>query len=333
MKVERIVHRSRLRFGFAGLLWPSLLTCFGLLVMAAAGGRALVAAESRSKALLKMERFDRDPGWEGRNNRAATPEARTIVQDFGFSATSHAGGTAGEIGGLICPAAEPAYYAKRIPSKTFSDPLTASGKLACASRHFHTLVGFFNTRTINEWRTPNTIVLRLYGRGDVFYAYLEYATGKWRAGGGDFVTEDPVTGKTRLFGFPGNGVVHTWSLKYEPDHSGDSGIVTATIDGKRAICRLAPGHRGDGATFNRFGLLNVLKSADDPGEIWLDDLTANGQTESFQPLRPICTVTPPRAPWRRGWRAGRRRRARGPRRTRRSWLPCRWGSSRRPVLR
>ena len=45
------------------------------------------------------------------------------------------------------------------------------------------LVGFFNSETINEWRTPNSIVLRLYGRGDVFYAYVEYATAAWRAGG------------------------------------------------------------------------------------------------------------------------------------------------------
>jgi hypothetical protein len=33
--------------------------------------------------------------------------------------------------------------------------------------------------------------------------------------------------------------------------------------------------------FNRFGILNVMKSADDPGQIWLDNLTINGETESF----------------------------------------------------
>ena len=31
--------------------------------------------------------------------------------------------------------------------------------------------------------TPNSVALRLYGRGDVFYAFVEYATGRWRAGG------------------------------------------------------------------------------------------------------------------------------------------------------
>jgi hypothetical protein len=35
--------------------------------------------------------------------------------------------------------------------------------------------------------------------------------------------------------------------------------------------------RADGATFNRFGLLNVMKSADGPGRVFLDNLTINGQ--------------------------------------------------------
>ena len=37
----------------------------------------------------------------------------------------------GEMGGVLTPAAEPAYYARAITSKTFDDRLTASGVLAC----------------------------------------------------------------------------------------------------------------------------------------------------------------------------------------------------------
>jgi hypothetical protein len=51
----------------------------------------------------------------------------------------------------------------------------------------HTLIGFFNTNTVNEWRTPNTIAIRIYGRGTYFLAYLDYGTGLWRAGGGSFL--------------------------------------------------------------------------------------------------------------------------------------------------
>src|SRR3989442_12135287 len=44
---------------------------------------------------------------------------------------------------------------------------------------------------------------------------------------------------------------------------------------------LDSGHKADGAIFNRFGILNVMKSADDPGQIWLDNVTINGEPHSF----------------------------------------------------
>lgn len=47
------------------------------------------------------------------------------------------------------------------------------------------------------------------------------------------------------------------------------------------MCPLDIGHKADGATFNRFGLLNVMKSADDGGSLWLDDLSINGVTDTF----------------------------------------------------
>src|SRR5262245_37598062 len=98
------------------LLTPALLLCT-LAVPA--------LAEERT------QRFDRDPGWEARNHRSETPAPRTVRQDFGYSPTAHAGGNPGEMGGFITPAAEPAYYAKKIPEKTFQHALTASGTLLC----------------------------------------------------------------------------------------------------------------------------------------------------------------------------------------------------------
>src|SRR5215510_5219219 len=65
--------------------------------------------------LLRTETFDTDPGWDSRNNRATDPSPRQIVQNFGFnSSTTNAGGSAGEIGGFITPAGEPAFYGKVI---------------------------------------------------------------------------------------------------------------------------------------------------------------------------------------------------------------------------
>jgi hypothetical protein len=228
----------------------------------------------------RVEHFDRDPSWEGHNNRAENSKARPVRQDFGYSRTTHTGGQAGEIGGLITAAAEAAYYGKRLEPKTFADSLTASGRLVCKGRQFHVLVAFFNADTVNEWRTPNTVAIRLLGRGDMFYAYVEYATQRWRAGGdnpGGFATvRDPKTGKLHPRGFAA-GQVHRWSLRYDPKGNDGGGSVTAMVDDETAVCNLATGHKADGAAFNRFGLLPVLKSADGSGEVWLGDVTINGQ--------------------------------------------------------
>jgi hypothetical protein len=240
-----------------------------------------------AKPELKTETFDRDPNWDHANNRPADrrDEPVQVRQDFGYRLTAHAGGKAGEIGGFIQAAAEPAYYGKDIGRSTLDQPLSASGTLSVADGGTHLLLGFFNAGTVNEWRTPNTIALRINGRGDHFLAYLEYCTSKWRAGGDEpqsFPTrEDPKTGRKSLVGFPSGGRVHHWSLTYDPKGSRGAGVIRATIDDASAVCNLDPALRADGAGFNRFGLLNVMKSADGGTEVYLDDVTVNGQTNPF----------------------------------------------------
>ena len=223
--------------------------------------------------LLKTESFDVDPGWDGRNNRALDPDPRQIVQNFGFDASSsNAGGPAGEIGGFITPAGEPAYYGQAISSLSLNDPLSASGILNVPEGGGHTLIGFFNADTVNEWRTPNTIALRIYGRGSYFLAYGEYGTGLWRAGGGALGGEAPI---------PTGATDYPFSLDYDPNGADGHGAVTATVGSHTVVIPLEAGHKADGATFNRFGILNVMKSADDPGQLWLDNLTINGEMHPF----------------------------------------------------
>lgn len=240
---------------------------------------AFAGAEERT------EHFDIDPNWDGANHRSVVTQPQEIVQDFGHSPTQHAGGTAaGELGGWATPDAQAAYYALPIEEATFDDRLTLSGRLNCTGRQFHVLIGFFNSESINEWRTPNSIFLRLYGRGDVFYAYVEYCTSTWRAGAdspGGFETVTEVdTGREQLYGFASNQV-HDFSLVYDPAGNNGSGSITVTIDKDEAICHLDVGHKADGATFDRCGLLSIPKSYDSGGDVWLDDLAVNGQLESF----------------------------------------------------
>jgi hypothetical protein len=242
---------------------------------------AALAAEPAEPG-MKTATFDRDPEWDGHNNRSARKAPPLVVrQDFGFSNTAHAGGKPGEIGGFLSQAAEPAYYGQVIDPITFDAPWTASGKLTVRKggtpddTGAHLLLGLFNSRTINEWRTPNTIAIRISARGDAFSAYVEYCTSKWRAGG------DSTPFPLRTDPFHTGDTPHEWSLAYDPKGNDGKGVVTATIDGKTAFCNLSDGHKADGATFDRFGILNVMKDGGDGSEFYVDDVTINGKRETF----------------------------------------------------
>src|SRR5262245_53686356 len=95
------------RYSAIGLLGVALL------IPLAAG-----KAEDQPKPVLKTESFDRDPGWEAHNNRIVPKEYPTVVQDFGHSKTNFAGKAAGEMGGQVWRASEPAYYADKIGPRT-----------------------------------------------------------------------------------------------------------------------------------------------------------------------------------------------------------------------
>jgi hypothetical protein len=251
--------------------------------------QTVAAGPSEPTAGMKMktESFDRDPGWLGVNNRAArTREPMLVRQDFGFSAeTRHAGGASpGEMGGFISPDGHAAFYGQAIEPMILDRPLSASGRLCIGQGGTHLLLGFFNSDSVNEWRTPNTIAMRLNGRGEKFFAYVEYCTSKWRAGGDTTPfpsTTDPKTGRTSLLGFPCNESFN-WTLTYDPQGNRGRGVVTATIGTSTAICNLEESHKRDGATFTHFGMLNVMKSADAGSEVWFDDVAVNdSEVETF----------------------------------------------------
>lgn len=231
----------------------------------------MVVGQSRGQMVTRTETFDADPGWDGRNNRSQTPEPRQVTQNFGYRSTSNAGGPAGEIGGLITPTGETAYYATVLSDHSYNTPLSASGTLKLDGGG-NTLLGFFNADTFNEWRTADSLVLRLYGRGSYFQGYSEYATSKWRAGSANI-----GSGTFQIDTAP----VYNWSLNYDPSANSGNGAITAAIGSHSSSINLPPGHRMDGATFNRFGLLNVSKSHDSPGQVWVDNLALNGASHSF----------------------------------------------------
>lgn len=225
------------------------------------------------------EDLSRDPGWQGRNNRPAASACVTKVQDFGFSPTNHAGGAPGEIGGKVSRSLTPAVYARKIPARTLKDRLHASGRFSVTQSDGGSgvLIGWFNN-TSRGWRTPNSLVFRIDGEQNKFRVFFEYGTQTWKTGGGQ--TFEGAYQTTRTPMFPADGKPHPWSLDYSPDAAKGRGEITFTLDGQTYTAALEPGHKDEGAVFDRLGIMNVQISG--KGEtIWLDDLEIDGAREDF----------------------------------------------------
>ena len=79
-----------------------LLACDLLVVL------IFAASSIAQETLQRQQHFDRDPQWEGLNNRITRDKYPTITQDFGFSSTNFAGQEPGEIGGQIWRSSTPA---------------------------------------------------------------------------------------------------------------------------------------------------------------------------------------------------------------------------------
>lgn len=225
----------------------------------------------------RLEAFDTDPGWEGINNRSAHFEPGEITQDFGYAPEVELAGVKGAIGGSITPDARAAYYAKPLQPLSFDTPFSASGTLTMKEGGGNLLLGFFNSTTLNEWRTPNTVVFRINGRGEIMHVHVEFLTSKWRAGASVIGRYDRVADRMYPVEIPTGGT-YPWTLNYDPAGNGGSGEIKVTFNGIEARCPIASELRADGATFDRFGLLNVIKHVDSPGEVYMNDLTINDES-------------------------------------------------------
>lgn len=241
------------------------------------GSISLAAAQP---AGLRSEDFSSDPHWEGHRNRLVPEPAPTTVQNFGYRRTNFAGGKTGEIGGRVQRSVTPAWYAKKIAPRTLDDKLKASGTFSIteADGGSGVLFGWFNDKS-RGWRTPNSLVFRIDGNGGKYWVFFEYGTRHWLAGGGDtFEGERYQTTTSKPF--LADGTPHEWTLEYDPAGNDGNGAITYTLDGELFSINLAPGHKADGAEFNRFGMLNIQASGNSL-EAWFDDVIIGGETHDF----------------------------------------------------
>lgn len=257
---------------------------------------------------LKRESFDRDPGWEGRNNRVVPKQVLTVKQDFGYSATNIAGNASGEIGGRIQRSTTPAAYAVALSeSKTLDDRLTASGSFAITASQpgAGLFLGFFNSQQPGGSGRPiGSLGLDFDFEGKGGRLAVRLITAKNQSCG-TFITPY-LPGKFRPTPIKNDGTRYQWTLDYDPQGAGGKGRFTFTLASdshktqdygplpeasqREAEARfpntttftvdLTDGFKQQGTIFDRFGLQNMMKSGG-AATIYCDDLAYNGQKQDF----------------------------------------------------
>ncbi len=141
---------------------PFVTTLFLAIVSLLATGGQTIRAEDRAKTSLKIEHFDRDPGWDNSVNRAEASDPPTVTQDFGWSA--------GKIGGSVRRSMTPAWYGMPLERPlSFRDAFSASGKITATrdpSGEGTAYLGFFNHER-QGWRPWSSMAMRVVNDGDI----------------------------------------------------------------------------------------------------------------------------------------------------------------------
>jgi hypothetical protein len=268
------------------------------------------AAALAAAPVMKSESFDRDPGWEAHNNRIVPLDVPTIVQDFGYSpATNVAGKAAGEMGGRVTRAAEPAYCADKIGARSLDDKLSASGTFALTKTAGSAglFFGFFRAAQAGATGRPIASLGMDIDceRGGARLA-VRLITGQEKSCG-TFVTPF-IPGHFRPTPIRNDGSRYHWTLDYDPQANHGNGRITFTIHcganppdellkgnlpeahRQEALSHfphttsfqvdLPEGFKRQDTVFDHFGLMNGLKPGG-PLTIYFDDLEYCGRVQDF----------------------------------------------------
>jgi hypothetical protein len=214
---------------------------------------ALAVAVNAQDLSRRFEDFTADPQWESYRSQLLPNPIPITRQDFGARLLE----TGPTVGGWVQRSLTPAWFGKVIPTRTLTNKLSASGKFAVTNDQGSSgvLFGWFNEKS-RGWRTPNSLAFRIDGNTGKYWVFYEYGTRHWLTGGGGCFEGDRYQ-TTPTKPFRADGTMHTWSLTYDPSAENGRGVMTFVLDGTTYTQPLAPGHKEDGAEFNRFGMFNV----------------------------------------------------------------------------
>jgi hypothetical protein len=236
----------------------------------------------------RRQDFSADPHWTADRNWIEV-EPNPVEQDFGFSATRHAGGAgAGEIGGRIQRSSRPAWYGLQLPQpRSLDEPLRCRGQFVVTETMGMSslYLGWFNTQTM-EVRPRNFLGLMINGEGAGCEVHVSYNTSAGKSDGFRATGVGPRGAAVRDFNLIPRGTVYTFDLAYDPAARDGAGEIGFTLGGEGPFTggpfrfALSAEQRREGAAFDRFGLVNPQSSGNWMA-LWLDDLELDGQPLSF----------------------------------------------------
>ncbi len=269
-----------------------------------AAALALLPATTPAQSPLKTEHFDRDPGWEGHNNRIELAKVPIVKQDFGYSTTSFASAAPGEIGGSVQRSTRPAMYAAKIAPKTLDDRFSAAGTFAikASGGSGGVFFGFVNAQQPGGSGRPiGSLGLDFDFENKGGRLAVRLITGANQSCG-TFITPY-LPGKYRTTPLKNDGTRYSWTLDYDPAGANGQGRFTfhlrsdnhplpvidpalAAASQKEERARfptttkfevdLPAGYKQQGTTFDRFGLMNMMK-AGGVTQIYFADLRLDGK--------------------------------------------------------
>jgi hypothetical protein len=246
---------------------------------------ALCAIGAASISGIKSESFDRDPNWDGFNNRQAPGKLPVVTQDFGYSQTHFAGNVGGELGGQIWRSTTPAWYAAKIPKLTLEESFSASGTLSITAPGSAAGIffGWFNAVQPGGGRPVSSLGMDI----DCEHSGGRLAVRMISSGNrscGTFITPF-IPGKYRPTPLK-KGLRFDWKLSYDPKASGGNGAFQFVVrgdsdqhegfEGKTFTVEVPAEIRQQGCVFDRFGLMNGGKGGG-PMKIYFGNLNLDGQ--------------------------------------------------------
>jgi WD40 repeat protein len=237
----------------------------------------------------------------------------TITQDFGYSATRVASQSTGEVGGKVVRCSTPTYYAAKLSGKTLDDKLSASGTFALigAAGSSGVFFGWFHSnQQAGGGRPVQSLGMDFDGEPSGARLAVRMINGTNKSCG-TFITPF-IPGRFRPTPIKLDGTRYSWTLSYDPEANGGNGRFRFTIQNhstrpepldakllpanfpeahkKEALGHfpnttafsvdLPAGFKNEGATFDRFGLLNLMKPGN-PMTIYFGDLEHDGVSADF----------------------------------------------------